>query len=122
MRFMSAGLTLYLIEPRASDLIFYVENDPHVALTVGEPTAEPQGRERESVQLFGNAQVLAPHELRGMPDDVQRAYGLKNRQVPGVYVVIEVKPRQVYRVTHRKGVTHRHTIDVDSPDHGEHAR
>ncbi len=116
VRFMSVGLTLYLIEPRASDLVFYIENDPHVALTVGEPTADHPG---ENVQMFGLARVLPPHDLRGVPDSVRIAYLSKEREAPGVYVAIEVKPRQVHRVTYSKGAIRRDTIDVDLPDHKE---
>lgn len=34
--FISADLSLYLIEPRASDLVFFIENDSHLVLTVDE--------------------------------------------------------------------------------------
>lgn len=117
VRFINVDLTLYLIEPRAGDLDYFIENDPKVVLTVSEPRADPEGDQQESVQLFGIARVLAAHEIRETPDEVQRIYALMDRQVPGVYMVIEVKPRQIQSVTYSKGAIHRNTIDVGLPDH-----
>jgi len=114
VRFISAGLTLYLIEPRASDLVFFIENDSHLALTVEEPAATLVGGHRQSVQLFGAARILAPHELDQEPAEVQTAYASKNRQAPGVYVVIKIDPKRIYRIIHDNGATHRDTIDVDT--------
>lgn len=110
VRFISAGLTLYLIEPSASDLVFFVENDPHLALTVDEPA----GGHSQHVQVFGAARILAPQELDQGPAEVQAVYASKNRQAPGVYVVIEVKPTRIYRVSHDEGTTYRDTIDIET--------
>lgn len=110
VRFISAGLTLYLIEPSASDLVFFVENDPHLALTVD----EPEGGHVRHVQFFGAARILASQELDQGPAEVQTTYAWKNRQEPGVYVVIEVKPKRSYRVSHDRGTTYRDTIDVET--------
>jgi hypothetical protein len=122
VRFINVDLTLYLVEPRAGDLDYYIENDPKVVLTVSEPRADPEGDQQESVQLFGIARVLTAHEIRDAPDEVQRVYALIDGQIPGVYTVIEVKPRQIQSVTYSKGAICRNTIDVDLPDHKEHAR
>jgi nitroimidazol reductase NimA-like FMN-containing flavoprotein (pyridoxamine 5'-phosphate oxidase superfamily) len=119
VHFMNAGLMLYLIEPRAGDLVFYVENDPHIALTVGEKTVDHTG---ENVQMFGRARVLPSSDLQGTPDGVQAAYVSKERETPGVYVVIEVKPRQIHRLMYREGAIRRETIDVDLLNHKEYAR
>jgi hypothetical protein len=113
VRFMSVGLNLYLIEPRASDLVFYIENDPQVVLSFDGSQADPEPHQRPIAQIFGIGRVLAPHEFSDLPDDVREAYNLKNGQFPGVYVVIEVRPRQVYRFSHNEGFVHRDTIDFD---------
>lgn len=110
---MSVDLTLYLIEPMASDLVFYVENDSQVVLTIDDPGAEAEGSQRQSVQVFGCARVLAPQELDERPDCVRAIYSPKNRQAPGVYVVIEVKPWRIYRILNDKGGARRDTIDLD---------
>jgi nitroimidazol reductase NimA-like FMN-containing flavoprotein (pyridoxamine 5'-phosphate oxidase superfamily) len=114
VRFTSAGLTLYLIEPRASDLVFYIENSPHVALTITDAEAGSAEGQLSSIQLFGSARVLAPHELHEGPDDVQTASAMKNRLAPGIYVVIEVKPNRIYCVRPSRGTIHQDTIDIDS--------
>jgi nitroimidazol reductase NimA-like FMN-containing flavoprotein (pyridoxamine 5'-phosphate oxidase superfamily) len=114
VRFISAGLTLYLLEPSASDLVFFIENDSHLVLTVDEPEAIPTGGHRRSVQLFGTARILAPPELNREPAEIQTAYASKNRQAPGVYVVIKIDPKRIYRIIHDNGATHRDTIDVDA--------
>ncbi len=113
VRVMSVDLTLYLIEPMASDLVFYVENDSQVVLTIDDPGAEAEGGQRQSVQVFGSARVLAPQELDERPDCVRVAYSSENRQAPGVYVVIEVKPWRIYRIRHNKAGARRDTIDID---------
>lgn len=113
VRFISAGLTLYLIEPRASDLVFFIENDSRPVLTVDEPIATLEEGHRQSVQLFGTARILALHELDQEPVEVQTAYASKNRQTPGVYVVIEVKPTRIYQITYNNGVTQRDTLDIE---------
>lgn len=111
VRFISVGLTLYLIEPRASDLVFFIENDPHLVLTV--EATDLEAERRRSLQFFGATRLLALHELGWSPDEVRRAYALKDRQAPGVYVVIEVKPTRIYRVTHDNEVTRRDTLDIE---------
>lgn len=113
VRAMAVDLTLYLIEPMASDLVFYVENDPQVVLTTDDPGAEAEGGQRQSVQVFGSARVLQPQDLKESPDCVQVAYSSENRQAPGVYVVIEVKPWRIYRILHDKGRARRDSIDID---------
>lgn len=113
VRFISAGLTLYLIEPKASDLVFFVEKDPHLALTVEEPEVTPEGGHHQSVQLFGTARILAPHELDQEPAEVQAAYTSKNRQAPGIYVMIKIDPKRIYRIIQDNGATHRDTIDIE---------
>ena len=113
VRFMSAGLTLYLIEPRASDLVFYVENDPHIVLTIDEPGADPEDRPQKSIQLFGSARILAPHELPPGLAEIQAAWRLKNQQSPGVYVMIELKPKRIYRLVHHNQAIHQDTIDIE---------
>jgi hypothetical protein len=111
---MSAGLSIYLIERRASDLVFYVENDPHVALTVGEPPAEPSGGKQESILIFGTARILTPLELHETPAEIQTAHSLRNQQAPGVYVPVELHPTRVhYSITRDDGTVHQHTIDAD---------
>jgi nitroimidazol reductase NimA-like FMN-containing flavoprotein (pyridoxamine 5'-phosphate oxidase superfamily) len=116
VRFINDDLTLYLVEPRAGDLDYYIENDSKVVLTVSRPRADPGEDQQESVQLFGIARVLAAHEIRETPDDVQRVYSRIDRQMPGVYAVIEVKPRQIHRVKHGNGTIHRDTVDIDMAD------
>jgi len=110
VRYMNHNLTLYLIERRTSDLIYYLENDPHIVFTV-------EGSQ-ESVQLFGTAQVLTVQELHRKVDKVQANYRLKDRPAPGVYVVVEVKPERVYRLTHDNGATHRDTMDINTEAEG----
>jgi hypothetical protein len=44
---------------------------------------------------------------------VRAIYSPKNRQAPGVYVVIEVKPWRIYRILNDKGGARRDTIDLD---------
>ncbi len=110
---MSVDLTLYLIEPMASDLVFYLESDPQVVLTIDDPSAEAEGGQRQSVQVFGCARVLQPQDLNESPDCVQVAYSSENRQAPGVYVVIEVKPWRIYRVVQDEGGARRDTLDID---------
>lgn len=112
VRFISAGLFLYLLEPSASDLVFFIENDSHLVLTVDEPETTLAEGHRQSVQLFGAARILAPDELDQEPAEVQTAYASKNRQAPGVYVAIKIEPRRIYRVIHNNGVAHRDTIDI----------
>ncbi len=113
VRVMSVDLTLYLIEPMASDLVFYLESDPQVVLTIDDPSAEAEGGQRQSVQVFGCARVLQPQDLNESPDCVQVAYSSENRQAPGVYVVIEVKPWRIYRVVQDEGGARRDTLDID---------
>jgi hypothetical protein len=113
IRFISVDLDLYLIEPRASDLVFYIENAPQVVLSFSGSQAEPEQHQQPIAQIFGIGRVLAPHELSDLPDGVREAYHLKNRQFPGVYVVIEVRPRRVYRFSQNEGFVHRDTIDFD---------
>ena len=113
VRVISVDLTLYLIEPMASDLVFYVENDPQVVLTIDDPGPEAEGGRRQSVQVFGSARVLQPQHLDESPDCVQVAYSSENRQAPGVYVVIEVKPWRIYRVVQDEGGARRDTLDID---------
>jgi hypothetical protein len=114
MCFISVGLTLYLIEPQTSDLIFYLENDPRVVFTIDEGGVDPSGPLRTSVQILGMARIVPPRELSAGLDKVQSAYDLKDRQAPGVYVVVEVKSKRVYRITDDNGVTHRETMDIDA--------
>ncbi len=114
MPFVSVGLTLYLIEPQTSDLIFYLENDPRVVFTIDEDGCDPSGPVRTSVQILGMARIVHPNELSVGSDKVQSAYDLKGRQAPGVYVMVEVKPARVYRITHDNGATHRETMDIDA--------
>jgi hypothetical protein len=112
-RFMSIDLDLYLIEPRASDLVFYIENAPQVVLSFSGSQAEPEQQQPPVAQIFGIGRVLAPPELSDLPDGVREAYHLKDGQFPGVYVVIEVRPRRVYRFRQNEGFVYRDTIDFD---------
>jgi hypothetical protein len=113
VRFISAGLILYLMEPQASDLVFYIENDPQVVLCIDRSETDPERYQQLIVQIFGVGRILGSHEFHHLPDDVRKAYDLKNGQLPGVYVVIEVRPWQVYRVIHTGESAHRDTIDLD---------
>lgn len=111
--FTSADLTLYPIEPQASNLAFYVENISYVALTISEPIVDRDGDRLESIRISGTAQILAAHELRERPDEVRTAYSLQNRGAPEVYLVIEVRPKDAYRVRYGAGTVRRVTFDVD---------
>lgn len=113
VQYMSAGLTMYLIERRASDLVFYVENDPQVVLTVGEPRAESGLDVQESGLIFGKARILTHQELREIPDEIQAAYSLRNQQTRGVYTLIEVQPTRVHLVRCHGGAIHQSTVDLD---------
>lgn len=113
VRFLSVDLNLYLIERRAADLVFYIENDPQVVLSFNGSQASPEQDQQPIAQIFGIGRVLAPHELSDLPNDVREAYALKNGQFPGVYVVIEVRPRRIYRFNQKEGFAHRDTIDLD---------
>lgn len=75
--FLSDDLTLYLVEARASDLVYYVENRPEVVLTVGETGAGGH------LQLFATARVLTVAELRATPPAVQDVYSHHSQQAPG---------------------------------------
>lgn len=112
-QYMSAGLTMYLIERRASDLVFYVENDPQIVLTVCEPQAESDRSVQESSLIFGTARILTHQELREIPDEIQAAYSLQNLRTPGVYTLIEVQPTRVHLVKRDGGTIHQNTVDVD---------
>ncbi len=82
-------------------------------LSFDEPQADLESHQPVVAQIFGTGRVLAPHELSDLPDDVREAYRIKDGQFPGVYVVIEVRPKQVYRFSQNEGFVHRDTIDFD---------
>lgn len=113
VRFVSVDLNLYLIEPQASDLVFYIENDPQVVLSFNGSPVDSEQHQPSIAQIFGTCRVLAPHELSDLPDGVREAYLSKNRQFPGIYVVIEVRPRRVHRFSQNEGFAHRDTIDFE---------
>lgn len=112
-RFVGVGLHLFLIEPQASDLVFFIENAPHLVLTVDEPATALEGERRRSIQLFGKARILTPHELDQSPEEVQQAYALRSQDAPGVYAIIEVRPRCIFRVIHDNNVTLWDTLDLE---------
>lgn len=68
---------------------------------------------RQSIQIFGTAKVVPRQKLAAEPKEIQNAYALKNRQGPGVYVVIKIEPRRIYRVVHDNGVPRRDTLDIE---------
>jgi|GEM_PF-1964692 len=115
VRYMSVVLTLYLIEPSASDLIFYVETNSLAVFTISVRNREISSMEhlRQSIQIFGTAKVVPRQKLAAEPKEIQNAYALKNRQGPGVYVVIKIEPRRIYRVVHDNGVPRRDTLDIE---------
>lgn len=113
VRFINTGLTLYLIEPRACDLVYLVENDPRTVLTVSNVEANQVGVLQKSVQIFGTARILTAHELSTEADEVQTAYSLKNRRAPDAYVVVMVEPRRIHRLIHDNDTLQRDTLDLN---------
>lgn len=105
--FLGDDLTLFLVETRASDLVYYVENRPEVVLTVGETEAGGH------LQLFATAQVLTAAELGATPPAVQDAYGHRSRRAPGIYAVLRVMPTRIRHYSPAGGLTQRQTLDVE---------
>ncbi len=114
VHYLNDGLTLYLNEMSADDLVFFIEHNPAVVLTVAktefEGTGAPPG---DSVQIFGQAQILTPDELKSRPAQIQAAIDEKNRQLPGVFVAIEIIPLRIYRVVRKNGSYRREALDIE---------
>lgn len=119
VRFISDDLVLYLLEARASDLVYYVENRPDVVLTVAEAGAGDEPEPRSNLQIFGTAQILSSAEMKVAPQEVGDAYGRLSQKAPGIYVVIQVRPARIhYYYSEEDGLLQRQTFDV-SPQPGE---
>jgi len=114
VRFISVDLSLYLIEPSASDLVFYVEGNSLAAFTISVRNSQSSPIEylRQSIEIFGTAKVVDRQELTEEPSVIQTAFTLRNRQTPGIYVVVKIEPKRIYRVLDDSGVIRRDTLDI----------
>jgi len=114
VRFISVDLNLYLIEPSASDLVFYVEGNSLAAFTISVRNSQSSPIEylRQSIEIFGTAKVVDRQELTEEPSVIQTAFTLRNRQTPGIYVVVKIEPKRIYRVLDDSGVIRRDTLDI----------
>lgn len=111
-RFFNHGLTLYVVEPQTSDLMFYLEEKPEVVLTVDHQEIGSGHGSAQSVQIFGVARTLENLREEGLPEFIRATYSAKNRESPGVYALVEVQAERVYRTCDQAGIIHRDTIDL----------